>query len=163
MIVVGVATIFDLKSRRIPNLVTFPAMMAGIVIMSYSNGLSGTINAIEGVFLGGLLLFILFAMGAMGAGDVKLMAAVGALNGWYFVIFAFLYSAVAGGIIAAGVLLVKGQLGRTMFNIGVALSNYFSLLFRKGRRQPLLPVHSGIRFPYAIAILVGTCTAYLMR
>lgn len=163
VIALGFATLFDLRVRKIPNLITIPAILMGFLIMSYRFGLSGTINSLEGFAVGIFVLLPLFAIGAMGAGDVKLMAAVGALNGWHFVIFAFLYTAIAGGVIAIVMLFLKGQLRNVLFNIFIGLTNYVSLLFKKGFGQPLLPVNSGIRFPYAVAILIGTCAAFYLR
>lgn len=91
------------------------------------------------------------------------MAAVGALNGAWFAIYALLYSGIAGGIIAVIILTFKGQLIPVLENLVISLTNFASLFFKKGYKKTLVPIHSGIRFPYGIAILVGTCVAYYVR
>lgn len=157
------AAVWDLRTRKIPNWLTFPAMLLGIGVMTWQNGLPGLISSIGGLLLGVALLFLFFLIGGMGAGDVKLLGAIGALQGGHFVWFTFLYGAVAGGVIAAVILAWHGQLYNVVLNVYISLKNFLGVVIRSGGRHPLLPVSSGIRFPYGIAILAGAILASCVR
>lgn len=156
LIIVGTATLWDISTRRIPNFVTLPAIVLGLIFNTYYSGLTGLGDALIGLVVGILLLLIPFTLGGMGAGDVKILAAIGALNGTSVVFHTFLYSAIAGGVVALVVALLRKQLFPVLSNIFWALHN----LFTRGKGQPLMPVTSGIRFPYGIAIFIGTITTY---
>ena len=163
IITIGFAGFWDLKTNRIPNLITMPAVVLGLIINTYYFGLQGLGNSLLGTVVGTLLLIIPFAVGGIGAGDVKLLAAVGALNGLQFVFSSFLYSAVIGGIIASAILTVKGQLYYVLLNILVALQNVSFHIFKRREKQSFKPITVGISFPYGIAILLGTVAAYWLR
>lgn len=102
--VLFLAAVFDLRQRRIPNAVTLTAMVTGLIYWSYLNGLDGFLHCVGGLFLGSGFLIFFYLMGGMGAGDVKLMGAVGSLLGPQGVFHAFLYSAIVGGVYALFVL-----------------------------------------------------------
>ena len=78
ILVAGMADLFDIRTARIPNLLTFGAAAAALVYLSASNGWPGLAEAIEGWGVGVLLFAPFFALGGMGAGDVKLLSAIGA-------------------------------------------------------------------------------------
>lgn len=96
---------WDLARRRMPNWLTFGLMGLGLGMGFIAGGSAGLAVSLQGLLLGGALLFIPFLLGGMGAGDVKLLAAIGALKGPFFVLWAFLYGALAGGVLAVGALL----------------------------------------------------------
>ena len=104
IILLVVAVFFDVRERRIPNWLTFPFMAAGLAYHAAADGLSGVIFSMLGIALGIALLIIFYVSGGMGAGDVKLMGAVGSLLGPANVLYAFVYSALIGGIYTAVVL-----------------------------------------------------------
>ena len=157
------AALWDARTRRIPNCITFPAIILGLIINTYYFGWAGLKVSLLGLAVGLLLLIIPFALGGMGAGDVKLMAAVGALNGAGFAFYAFIYSALAGGVIAVILLIIRGQVKPVFFNLFIGLGNLAAgIRSEKGERRDLLPVDSGIRFPYGIAIMLGTIAACWM-
>ena len=81
VIVVAVATFTDLRSRRIPNWLVFPFLLAGILVSGALHGWLGLAHSLEGIALGGLLFGVLSWLGGMGMGDVKLCAAIGAWIG----------------------------------------------------------------------------------
>lgn len=169
LITAAAATAWDLRTGRIPNAITFPAMLAGLGLNTYYTGWRGLQASLLGLGLGVLLLFIPFALGGMGAGDVKMLAAIGALNGHLFTFRAFLYSAIAGGILAAGTALVRGKLGVSLWNASMGLGNLGIGLVSAVRptagssikKTPFMT--SGITFPYAAAILTGTVAAYIRK
>src|SRR5271166_2051882 len=104
VIVLAVATFTDLRSRRIPNWLVFPFMLAG-VCMSFAppswHGI-GFVQSLEGLGLGILLFGILAWMGGMGMGDVKLCAAIGAWIGPMQLLMALVVTGIVGGFMAVG-------------------------------------------------------------
>lgn len=146
----------DIKSRRILNIVTFPSMLIALTYHIATLGWEGFVFSSKGLSIGVGLLLIPYLLGGMGAGDVKLMAAIGALMGTSFVFYSFIYTALIGGFISL-FLLVK-QKG--LVNL-LRLILYNVIFFRSN--LSLVPVkkenHSNITFPYGVAIVIGTfCT-----
>lgn len=101
---------FDAKEKRIPNFLTFPVMVIGLILNIINIGLNGIIFSFYGFFIGLAVFFIPFTLGFIGAGDVKLMAAIGALMGWKFTILSSLFSAIAGLIVVFVYLIYKKRL-----------------------------------------------------
>ena len=95
-----VAATIDMRTYRIPNLLTYPTMLTALVYHTITNGLNGLIFSSLGLIVGMGLFSIPFFMGVMGAGDAKLMGAVGAVLGCRGVLNASLFTAVAGGVFA---------------------------------------------------------------
>jgi prepilin peptidase CpaA len=95
------AAILDLRSRRIPNWLTFSVMLTGM-FQSLSNPIVGPREALLGLLAGFGLTFVLFALGALGGGDVKLLAGVGAWIGAQPVFFIFAVAAIIGMIMVLG-------------------------------------------------------------
>ncbi|MBI3179260.1 MAG: prepilin peptidase, partial [Deltaproteobacteria bacterium] len=85
------ASVTDLRSRRIPDLLTFPAMAIAITLAWVSHGLAGTLSSLFGLLVCGMVMGLAGLAGGMGGGDVKLMAAVGAVLGFPLALFALLY------------------------------------------------------------------------
>jgi prepilin peptidase CpaA len=111
------AAIWDLKSRRIPNWLSLAGIVCGIALNSFLYGLTGAKESLEGMATAFVIYFLLYLVRAMGAGDVKLMAAVGAFVGpgnWFMI---FLITAVLGGLIALTVLLLRKRLRKTFDNV----------------------------------------------
>jgi len=161
LIVLLVATLTDLSQRRIPNLLTYPAMLMGALVNSYQSGVDGLLFGMGGVALGLGLLLIFHLLGMMGAGDVKLMGAVGSFLGPMGVFQAFLFTALAGGVYAVIVLALKGQLIRFLKRLWQSL--YLSIVQRK---PMLLPDEGAKELPvlcYGVAIAVGTTVSMFYR
>jgi prepilin peptidase CpaA len=104
------AAFFDAKEKRIPNILTFPVILVGLILNIIMNSLNGIMFSLYGLFIGLAVFFIPFALGLMGAGDVKLMAAVGALMGWKFTVVSSVFSAAAGLILVFVYLIYKKRL-----------------------------------------------------
>src|SRR5579859_2753636 len=87
--VLAIAAVTDLRKRRIPNMLTFPALGFGILLNSAFAGVDGLKSSGEAALLAIAVLLPLYMFKGMGAGDVKLMAAIGALKGPEFLIYTF--------------------------------------------------------------------------
>jgi prepilin peptidase CpaA len=159
--VVLIACVTDLRSRRIPNLLTFGAALAGILFALATSGLAGGLVGGAGWLVGLSVFLPVFLLGGMGAGDVKLMAALGAWLGPHEVLWVALYGAIAGGIFAVGVALRPGY-ARTLFdNVRLLLIHW-----RVNGIRPLetltLEGGQGPRVAYVLPIAVGVlCTRWL--
>src|SRR6266568_8404763 len=100
LIVLAIATFTDLRSRRIPNWLVLPFMVAGIVISGWHGGWAGLIHSIAGLALGALCFGFLCWMGGMGMGDMKLCAAIGAWIGPTQLLTALVLTGITGGVMA---------------------------------------------------------------
>ena len=152
----ALATVIDVKSRRIPNWVT--AAMAGVGLALAITGTSGTSVAASfaGFVLGFLLMLPGYRLGATGAGDVKLMAAVGAIVGPALVVTAFLFTAVAGGVLAIAVAARRNRLAATVAQAG-------ALVAAPGDApQQIRTAGASHRFAYGPAIAAGSMLAVLL-
>jgi prepilin peptidase CpaA len=151
--ILTIASLTDLQHQKIPNILTIPAMLFGIINNFLISSIDGLTFSIEGLLLGIGLLLIFYISGMMGAGDVKLMGAVGSIVGPYEVFQAFLFTAFAGGAYAMIVLAVHGQLFTFLKRVGHSL--HLSIM---NRRLTMIP-NNGEKAPllcYGIAIAVGT-------
>lgn len=104
-----VAAVIDGWKLKVPNLLTFPFILAGLAYHSYQTGWSGFGAAILGTAVGLGLLLPLYAIGGMGSGDVKLLAGVGAWVGWEHTLYAFAVGVTVGGFMALAMILASGE------------------------------------------------------
>jgi prepilin peptidase CpaA len=141
VVVLAVATFTDLRSRRIPNWLVAPFLALGLVVSTWLHGWHGLGQSAAGFGLGIVLYGILFWMGGMGAGDVKLAAAIGVWIGPTQLFYALVVTAMAGGIMVLGWALFNGYL-KDMF---------------KGAGD-----HLKRKMPYAPAIAVGTLVSFFV-
>src|SRR6187549_3608277 len=111
------AAVCDLSTRRIPNVLTFGAALAALVVRGYADGWSGAGSSLAGWLVGVACFFPFFALGGMGAGDVKLLGALGAWLGPMPVVWVALYGSIAGGVIAIVVAMWSGYLRRALANV----------------------------------------------
>jgi prepilin peptidase CpaA len=150
------ATVIDVRTRRIPNLLT--ATMAGVGVTLAAGGFSGLSlpASLLGLVVGFALMMPGHLLGATGAGDVKLMAAIGAIIGPALVISAFLFSAVAGGVLAVAVAVRRRRLTVTLAGTGRLIAA------PKDARQAIGSGTPANRFAYGPAIAVGSVVAALL-
>lgn len=154
-----VAVLSDLTVRRIPNLVTFSMVVVAVALHSWFGQWDGLLFSISGMLTGLLCFLPLYVFAAMGAGDVKLLSAVGAVVGAKVVFIAALMTVIAGGAIALAYISVRGGLP-------AMLKRYLSMFWLLAARQPqyIPPAPgeaAGLRFPYALAIACGTVLAII--
>lgn len=147
---VGGAAAWDIRTRRIPNRLTFTGICLGLALGALEGGLAGLAGSALGMLAGAAFLIVPFALGGIGPGDVKLLAAVGALNGLGFVTQAFLLAAAAGGLMAGALAVAFPAAASGAVGLYVGL--------RPRGTSPLKQT-----FPYGAAILAGTVAAYAVR
>jgi prepilin peptidase CpaA len=100
LILISLSSVYDIKYRRIPNFLTYPAVLIGLTCHSYISGFNGLRFSLLGIFTGTGLLIFPYLLGKMGAGDAKLLGAVGSFIGAKGIFILFLFTAIAGGIYA---------------------------------------------------------------
>ena len=152
----------DLKERKILNVVVLPAILAGLVLNSVLAGTDGLLFSLKGLGTGIGLLFVLFALGGFGAGDVKLIGAIGSLKGTVFVLKAFAATGIAGGVLAVFVLVRQKRLFSTIKRIGISLYYFVGSVFKVNTLKSLDKAEYHESLPYGVAIGIGTVAAYLV-
>jgi prepilin peptidase CpaA len=161
-ILLAVACVSDLRTRKIPNVLTFSAAAGAVLFHLVSGGWSAAGWSLAGVFVGTLLFFPMFALRGMGAGDVKLLAAVGAWLGPGQVVVAAVATSIAGGVIAVLVALAYGYLKTALANLYVLLMHW-----RVAGVQPLPAVSleqaHAPRLAYAFPIAIGTVVTLWLK
>ena len=150
------ATVIDVRQRRVPNVLTMGVASAGLLLAMAGLGTVTVGGALGGLALGLALLMPAHMFGATGAGDVKLLAAFGALLGPADVFDAFLRAAILGGAMALTVALWRGRLRETLY--GTAM-----LVTTRSRTVAAIIEHPAAnnRFPYAPAIACGAALVVL--
>lgn len=145
---------FDVTSRRIPNRLTYPAMLAALVVRFGFLGWHGLLEGLLGLVICGGVFFLLFVVHAMGGGDVKLMAAVGAWVGYHNASTALIVCALAGGLIALGYVIVLKRYRTTVSNIASLLRFHATSGMRVNPELNLSSARA-VRMPYGVAIAAG--------
>ena len=154
----------DLRRRRIPNWLTLSGVAAGLVLHTISGGLTGLKTAGAGMLLAFGVYFALYCLHAMGAGDVKLMAAVGALAGSSHWVEVFIFSALAGGICAVMLVIVKRRVRETVWNVGYILfelAHFRAPFWRRSHLDVKNP--TAMTMPHGVAIAAGTLVCLLLQ
>jgi len=161
--VAAIACGFDLRTRRIPNELTFGAALAAVVFHVAATGTSGLMTAGGGWLLGVALFFPFFALGGMGAGDVKLLGALGAWLGAEVVVQVALSSAIAGGVFAVAVALRSGYLRQALSNLRTLLTFWFTVGLKPVEGITLEGQKNSPRLAYAVPMLAGLLVTLWLR
>lgn len=146
----GLIAYYDIRFRRIPNAIVVFVLLTGLVLNTVVGGIQGFLSSIIGCALGFGLMFLLRLFGAMGAGDLKLFAAIGALIGVGLVPQTFLYVVLTGGIVATVYMFRRGRARRTLRRLLHILGHPF----HSRVWEPTTLLQESI--PYGIAITVGS-------
>ena len=163
-----IAAVLDLRARRIPNLLCVPLFAAGLFQAAWQTGVGGLGNA----FLAGVVLalpfVILFVFAGGGAGDAKLMAAIGAWLGVERVIIVLACVCIAGGVLAIGTAIMKKRLRIVLANILLSVYSFIiAILGKRGIKaasdlaRPELM--DKLTIPYGVAIFAGVCLAAVVN
>jgi len=154
------AAIVDVREHRIPNWLTYPAIAVGPLLRWSFFGWRGLGSAVAGCLLAGGIVFVFYLVRAMGAGDVKLLAALGSLLGAHEAAVVLVATAMAGGVLALVYVFVRRSLGTTLRNVGSAL-RFHCWSGVKTHPELNLDNPSALRMPYGLAIATGTLYAFL--
>jgi prepilin peptidase CpaA len=149
----------DLRKRKIYNIVSLPTIVIAISYYTMNLSWDGFLFSGKGLLVGLSVLLIPYLLGGMGAGDVKLMTAIGALMGPSFVFYSFIYTALIGGAIAI-LLIIKERgfwrpLKNFIFNVTFLRGNLGSIILEKKEQS------FSISFPYGVAIVLGTLSTLI--
>lgn len=167
LFLVGISTYTDVKDRRIPNKVTFPFAFAGLIVNAAFDFPNGIKTGLFGFGFGFAIFFIPYLMGAMGAGDIKLMAAVGAITNVKAMFYITILTTLVGGLIIVAVRLKDRQLLHTVKRMGKLILFYiFSLIYMFAKHPKVYMWKEDNRLdmtddkidfiPYGVAIAGGT-------
>jgi len=158
LLILTCAVWIDVSQHRIPNTLSLGGIVLGIALQTWTSGISGLVAGLSGMAVAGAIFLPFYLLHGMGAGDVKLMGAVGAFLGPHDALLATGLSLGAGGAIAFIILLVRGGLAPLARRYWATLKCF--LVTRKLIHQP--PARgevAAMKFPYAAAIGIGTVTA----
>ena len=155
LVLVLVAAMYDIRDRRIPNWLTVSGVLVGLALNSFLyQGWPGLRHGLLGLAMGFGFYFVLYALRAMGAGDVKLMAAVGSMVGWQNWFGIFIITAIFGGAAALVLVVFRGRVKRTLFNLGFILSE-----MKSGRPAYIGKEELDVRSPKALGLPHGAVIA----
>jgi len=151
--IAALITYYDVRYRRIPNAFVLATLAGGVAIHSITGGLNGLYVSLGGFVLAFVLMFMLHVFGAMGAGDVKLFAAIGAVTGSALVLHTFVIVILTGGLLAIVSIVRAGVFITTMQRVAQILVGLLP-----GWEMPRFTVPSDRThtIPYGVAITIGS-------
>ena len=150
-----IGSVFDVKSRRIPNFITMPAFLFGLALHLALGGWRQLLTALAAGVICAAIFLVFYLAGGMGAGDVKLILAVGCIAGLSHVAYLLVLTALSGGVMAIVWAVARGQLQQTIMNVGELASHHR----HEGLKEhPDLNLKNAatLRLPYALAIAGGS-------
>jgi prepilin peptidase CpaA len=153
-ILVVIAAVYDLRYRRIPNWLVLTGLIVGLALNSFLFQWQGLKSAALGIGIAFLIYFPLYLLRAMGAGDVKLMGAIGAMVGpanWFGI---FVLTGILGGVWAVLLLLSKGRVRRTLWNVACIVNEVAHF-----RAPYLLNDELDVKSPRAVTLPHGAVIA----
>ena len=148
------AVVGDIRDYRIYNLPVALGLAAGLLLNLIAGSFEGFLWSLLAALIPAVLLMILFVLRMLGAGDIKLFCAIGAIMGVRFVLYAMAFSFLAGGIIAIGIMLVRGNIRQRLGHISNYLKNWFLT-------RTFIPYtdfgdkSDGAKFHFSLAIAAG--------
>lgn len=146
-------TYYDARYRRIPNAFVLAALVSGLAVNTFFGGLTGVWSSVGGCLLAFVLMFMLHVFGAMGAGDVKLFAGIGAVVGAHLVLPTFMVVVLTGGVLAVVTMVRGGMVRETLWRVVQIFVG-----FLPGWEMPRFSVPDERRhtIPYGVAITFGS-------
>ncbi|MGO8897459.1 MAG: prepilin peptidase [Isosphaeraceae bacterium] len=163
--VLVVAAVIDGRQLRVPNWLTFPFALGGLVFTAWYGGREALLwslgSSLMGIGVGLVLLLPLYAIGGMGAGDVKLMAGVGAWLGPVLTFWAFVSTALVGGLLGVAMIVASGNvihhwvMLQTIVHEILTIRNPVELAERADQRKKTMML-----LPYGIPIAIGSIACF---
>ncbi len=161
--VVAVAAVHDLRARKIPNWIPVTGFAFGFLLNGYVGGWAGVGRAGMGFAVAFTIYFALYLLHAMGAGDVKLMAAIGALTGVHFWIVLFAITSITGATLGIILAVSKGRLRSTLWNTAYVARELISGRAPWLSREQLdVKNPASLRLPHAVTIAIGVAVTILL-
>jgi prepilin peptidase CpaA len=155
LVCASISAVFDVRSRRIPNFITFPAMLVGLGVHAVVGGWRQLASAAAGGLICGFVFLVFYLAGGMGAGDVKLITAAGSLAGLPLIAHLLTLTALAGGAMAIGLAVYRRQMAHTLVNMRDIVMHHQTMGLTP---HPEFNVRNeqALRLPYALAIAAGS-------
>ncbi|WP_379155003.1 prepilin peptidase [Paenibacillus sp. sgz5001063] len=153
-----IALLMDIRFMRIPNWITLPLLIAGLIAQGVIAGRHGILMSICGAGTGLLLLLIMHLLGAVGAGDVKLFAGIGAWTGILFTLQVTVYSVLFGAVIGWIIVLARRETGSRVRGM---ISRSAGFLMLRDSRILKIGSKEALKFPFMLAVMPGFICAYL--
>lgn len=150
----GVACLYDVYSRKIPNFITFTSALLAVAYGGVVGEWTGLAAAVGGWALGIVLFLPFFLLRGMGAGDVKLLSALGAWTGPASLLSLTFYTAISGGIMALALVLWRRRLASTFRNLWLLLC-HFRVAGLKPMAELSLENKGTLSLPYGVPIAAG--------
>ncbi len=153
-LLVLISVYYDTKYSKIKNFVVYPAVVVGITTNLILSGIYGVKDSLFGTFAPIAILFIFYAVRFLGAGDVKLFGAIGAIMGLKFILYCIAYSFLFGGFIAVIIMVIRKntvERFKKLFNYLKAL-----LIFQRLEKYQDFDENKAGLFRFSYAILGGT-------
>ena len=160
--IAAVACVTDLRTRRIPNWLTFGTSAAAILFHTWNGGVAGMVASAGGWLVGVAVFAPFFILRGLGAGDVKLLGALGAWLGPLTVLYVAFYSTLAGGVLAVVVALRAGYLRTALNNLGALLALWWTTGVRPVEGLTLT-TGAAPKLAYAVPIFAGLMVTLWMR
>jgi prepilin peptidase CpaA len=149
----------DVRYRRIPNKLVLVTLLVGLAVNTFFGGSHGLAVSLAGFGLAFGLMFFFHLFGTMGAGDVKLFAAIGAVNGLSLVLPTLLVVALTGGVLAVAKMIYARRVGTTMFGV---FQFFYGLLPGQTVPRFAIPADRSYTLPYAVPICFGSLISFFM-
>lgn len=159
-LVLLVCLVTDLKDRKIYNKVVFPSLLLALVLNTALGGLEGLKLSLFGFIIGLGILLIPFLLGGMGAGDVKLLALIGAIKGSVFVLNTAIYMALLGGVMAILAIVFQNQIISFFKELFLWIASLFSGIKYKLEFPTAIFAK---KYPYGVAIVGGAIICLLFK
>jgi prepilin peptidase CpaA len=157
LLIVCLAAIYDLRYRRIPNWLVLTGLLLGLGANTFLFEWAGLQRSLIGLGVAFLVYFPLYLLRGMGAGDVKLMAAVGAIVGWADWFGIFFLTAIVGGLAALALLATRSQLQRGFSNVGYLVIQLLSFRLPYARKEELdVKSEKSVKLPHGMTIAWGS-------
>lgn len=162
-VIVLAAAATDIRSRKIPNWLTLSGVIAGLALNGVVGGVAGLKSSFAGMLLGFGSYLVLYCLRAMGAGDVKLMAAVGAILGPANWISVFVATAIAGGVLAVILIVSKRRVRETLWNVAFIVQELAHFRPPQKKRSELdIRDPRALNMPHGVAIAAGTMACLIL-
>jgi prepilin peptidase CpaA len=158
---VAACMVVDMRTRRIPNVLTFPAILLALVLNAGERGAPGLLSSLAGAGLAMCVLVTPFALGGIGGGDVKMMGAVGALLGPRLALASLATGMVLGGVVMIAHLARRGRLREKLVRTTAMLSD-------AARAQSFEPLRleasdpDAVSLPYSVPLGLGSLAVLVL-